>query len=626
MRSPSGWPVQFSISRVNGTDQYTIAAYSPSGNYTATFNCSPTPGSFCHALNALGFFGEGSKDLKWKGTVGYLDAEGAAYEGYHPLHSSVNGSKIYLLDSPGNNLWADQGDNDSAWGAVAISGADLGAEREGTYFASYNALSRVANWLDVDFTFNEWTGTTFHMGAFVGHRHDETPVDVRQCYIPRYRTDAFRSRGPFELLLFSLLSTGTEDYNHATYDKLPLALSVGVQASLVDTDSFLAADLAIAQNRLSHRKFYVIDSPVTWGELIRRECKLFGYALTWRDGKLRLVDVTSIEYDRVSATISESVRANDEWPDTDSGVDTVVNQYECEVQYDPETAKYVGVKAIISDVNSITGLQVVKSVGIKHPGVYWDSNDAEPVKDLLAQFLKGRWMALPSPVVRVSLNHTMINKVFVGDVVNFQSTRTADPRGDGTYSTFCLATVAGLAWKYDAHYYTGTATLLLHGEMITAPSALDGLQWYVNAPVKPWAPSALVDRSEDGGNWDKGWNSTDLQLALEATPYGRSIDLDDGARFEAGYFVNIIERAPADPTSPQEWGPLEVESDYETDGAGLLTLVTGSALAGWDGDKEYVVVFADRGSCPAGQKGSGTFQADSTTRLLESTYSADMYG
>jgi len=68
-----------------------------------------------------------------------------------------------------------------------------------------------------------------------------------------------------------------------------------------------------------------------------------------------------------------------------------------------------------------------------------------------------------------------------------------------------------------------------------------------------------------------------------------------------------------------------VDSDYETDGAGLLTLVAGSALAGWDASKEYVVVYADRGGCPSRQKMSGTYQADPTTRLLEGTAPADRY-
>lgn len=614
---------------LNADESFSLVYVAGAGGRRFEVDSSPY-GVPCHAMAALGFPSTGKHFARWGGNTTWglsgktelwsiIDGE-QPYTAYHPLHTNINGSRLYA--SQPEALWADQGDDSSASASLSIAGAKFwpggGNEGDGTYLARYSA--RDSSYFTILETYNAGFGYSgvVDFGAYVGQRVNEAPKDVTQVYVPTYLTQTFRKRGPFELLLFPLLSTGTEDYNDSTYDKLPPALSVAVQADLVDTDSFLRADAELLHNKLAHRKLYVIDEAISWLDLVGRECKLFGYAVVWSDSKLTLVNMVAPDYDKASTVISESVRAGDDWMDSDAGIDTVVNQYECNVMYDPALGKYVGPKLIISDVNSITGLQTVKSVTLEHPGVYWTAQDAEPVKDALGRFLKSRWLALPSPVVRASLNHTKLagnDRVDVGKVVRFESTRTPDPRGDGTYQTYCLATVLGLAWRYDAHLYTGVATLLLHGGMVTGSSGLTG-QWWVDVPNKPWAACAEAT----------AWDAVNLRLTLAATTFGRSgTDQDDGVRFEAGYFVNVIERAPADPAAPQTWGPLEVDSDYETDGAGLLTLVAGSALAGWVTGREYIVVPADRGDCISNQKLFNTFQASVRTRLLEGTYAADQY-
>jgi hypothetical protein len=569
----------------------------------------------CHALRALGFDIDGTLTTT-KGTSDQTAtlAGSEGYAAYHPLTTNCNGGSLYV-DNP-KRLWADQGDNDTAAAVVMIAGANFAPQLEGfrgRYIARYTSRDTVS--LALDHCYNDDVpGQAIFDGAYVGQRESDPPTDVQQVYVPRYQTSEGQRRGPFELLLYSLLSTGTSGYNDATYDKLPLALSVGVQASLVDKQSFVNADHDIMQSDLAHRRAYLIDKPVTWQELCVRESKLFGYALVWRAGLLSLEDVTTPAYERASTTIDESVRARDDWPDSDAAIDTVINQYECEIALDPTTGQHTGPKITISDVNSITGLQAIKAVRLEHPGILWSSS--APAKDLLSRFLMSRWLAIPSPVVHVSLNHTTIAKVFPGAVVKFRSTRTPDPRGDGTYETYCLATVLSSGRDYGVRGYPGTAALILHGDMPTAAdSGLGGMVWATGAVTSALGGAAAVAA---GNNWDDGTK----KLTLVEAAYGNSdTDPDDGARLYDGYEVLITEAAPSDPESPQQWGPFALNGDYDTAGK-TITLEAGASLAGYDTEKEYVVTFADHADVEAAsstQVESGTWQGDPTTGVASGT-------
>lgn len=96
-------------------------------------------------------------------------------------------------------------------------------------------------------------------------------------------------------------------------------------------------------------------------------------------------------------------------------------------------------------------------------------------------------------------------------------------------------------------------------------------------------------------------------------------DTDDGERFQASDEILVIERSPADPTSPTVFGPLTVSSDYETDGAQLLTL--DDAIPSWDNTKEYVVVFADYDDgIAATQDDRATYFAADASNMVDTDY------
>jgi hypothetical protein len=572
---------------------------------------------FCHAMCALGFEEDGSGVILNSSaqSSGAAYKDGTCFETYHPLSQDCNGGHLYIVDEA--EFWADQGDNAAARGFVKIEDANLDVHRkkEGTYLASYSALDAGNSRL----TLAAYVDGPYGENAYVGHKINEQdqPTMVKQVYAPQWKHSSTGAiRGPFELLLYSLLSSGTASYNDATYDDLPLALSVGMQSDLVDTASFLAASKAVVASPLAHRTAYVIDEPISWNELAKREAQLFGYAPVWRRGQIAMVQVLDPDVAGWDLTLDEGNNlenpAEPEWPTMKMSTDTVVNQYNCKFQYDNTTGKY-GPPIVITDVDSAQGLRITKAVTIEHPGVYRGLKSSD-LRKLLPGELMGRGLRFPSPMVQRSLAPTLLNKIYTGDVVKLISNRIMDPDGSGLLSTNVLALVLGMRWNYaldpddDAIRPAGNCTLML-------------LSQWANFG-NPWAPAALVDKSAANGGLDAATN----RLTLVALEWGAAGDTDDGAAFELADEVLVIERAPSDPTAPTTYGPFGVASAYETDGANILTLDGDGIWAGWDATMEHIVVPADYGTATADQRTRGIWQATTGTMLLGGADKARRYG
>jgi len=384
----------------------------------------------------------------------------------------------------------------------------------------------------------------------------------------------------------------------------------------VDTASFLAASKAVVASPLAHRTAYIIDEPISWNELATREAKLFGYAPAWRRGKITMVNVLNPDTAVWDVTLDEGNNLENpgepEWPTMKMSTGSVVNQYKCKFQYNNNTAKF-GPPITITDVDSVQGLRITKAVTIEHPGVYRGLKSGDLRKILPAELI-GRNLRFPSPMVSRSLAPTLLNKIYVGDVVKLISNRIMDPDGSGTLSTNVLALVLGVRWNHaidpddDAIRPAGECSLMLLS------------QW--SSFGDPWAPAALVDKSAANG----GLDVANDELTLVALQWGKAGETDDGAAFEDTDEVLILERAPRDPTAPDSYGPFAVDGAYETDGANILTLESGASWAGWDATKEHIVVAADYGTATTDQRTRGTWQAAEGTMLLGGSDKAQRYG
>jgi len=566
-----------------------------------------------HSLHALGFpLITDMRDITAVGkkNIAYIvEFTGKTYfDDYHPLHHDCNGKKLYLYRT--DAFWSDQGDDPSTTQAAglvkdAVLDPLLKKDTEGAYLFRYSTITGSPTWR-LNLIDDPWY-KDYSRAAYVGKKHGSENVQCKQVYIPKWMEEStFVKRGPFELLLYPLLSTGTSGYNHATYDKCPLPLSIGMQSELVDVDSFLNADKAIMGSQIAQRYCYIIDKSISFLDLLKRECKLFSYAPVWRKGKITLRPILKgSEEESWTVTLDESTRAyKNDFPGVTMATSTVLNQWRIKIDYDPVAGKY-GPPITINDVDSILGMKQTKRVDIEHPGIVLNSPIVSNIESVLALELQGKLTRYPLPLVSVSLAPTFADRVFVGDVVRYISTTTQDPKGSGTRSVTLFATVIDVAWDYLTH--TGSCKLALH---------------YLDIAY-PWAPAALVDKSASGG----GYDSTSNSLILKAHTYGMSTtDPHDGEALapEDGFRVSIIQRGGSDPTSVQSWGPLDVDTYTSANRA----LHLNEALAGFQTTRSYIVTFADYPDASSGQSNGdhATWQANVNSMKLDGSDKAHRYG
>lgn len=572
-------------------------------------------GQVSHVLSALGFgitrgsiWSKFSEDAgQWKNKATAIFTGKTYYVDYHPLHHNQNGKKLYLYRT--DEFWPDQGDDPTgtqACGMIEDVVLDplSSDDNKGTYFFRYTDVDNTA-WvfdLTIDPTLNP-----YKQEAFCGTKQGDPLVKVKQVYIPKMETAGTNiKRGPFELLLYPLLSTGTKNYNHATYDKCPLPLALGMQSELVDIPSFLAADKAIRGSGLDDRELYVIDTATAWGELLRLECKLFGYAAVMRKGKITLRPILKGgEEEAWTVTLDESTRKNfNDFPGVKQSSTTIINQHIAEFDYNPHTGKF-GPAIEVNDVDSILGNRVTKQVKIQHKGIPVHKSTATKIENVVRLQLLGKITRFPLPIVTVGLGTTFVDRVFVGDVVKFVSTTTMDPAGSGSRTISVFATVINVSWDHATH--TGSCVLALH---------------YL-VPVKPWAPAALTDITAGNGGFEAATNSLILAAHTWGTP---STDPHDGAAVApvAGYLVRVGERAPRDPAAAQSWGPINAGA-YVT---ATRKLPLNMTLAGWVATREYVVASVDFQLATADQTNGdyASWQANVHTGKLQLSTTAHRYG
>jgi len=580
-------------------------------------------GKTCHALGALGFHTRGtewyntSKLIKTPLSFKWYFFQQAGKKKYslawHPLHRDYNSSKLYVSKS--DVFWVDQGDASTPQACVKVDDTTTAPywnlqNKEGTYYARYSSrVTTNANYL----VLTTDPQKVVSADGFVNQEYGKDAVEVQQVYIPHYKPNVNGTgspRGPFELLLYPLLSTGTRGYNHATYDKCPIDLGLAVQKELVDISSFLQADkyALSGTSGLGHRRLYAITKSTSWLELVQMECKLFGFVMVWRKGKLRLRPVLHAPgVDGWTKTLSDSSRANpEEVPTVVMSTATVVNQYACRLRYDVGQDKF-GPPIIITDVDSVLA-QGTKQVKIDHTGVSFGPNSIENARDILESNLLERWIRFPLPVLTQSLAPTYVNEVFAGDVVKYTSSLIPDPYGSGTMTTSTLATVLSSTWDYLQG--VGECLLMLHDRSLAAA----------------WAPAALVDRTVAGGGLHNASNQ--IQLIPYTFTSSTSIFTDGNAVAEhAGWAVEIIERSPVDPTAPKTFGPWNTVAAYFT--SNHCVQVPPDDFAGWDttGNTEYFMTFANVSVINVTQLNDdkGTWQANADTELLFGTNVAQVY-
>lgn len=565
---------------------------------------------FCHAFTALGF----PEDSVGFWTLNFSSGGLAEWEGssptyyhYQPLGIAANGGKLRGYWKGNDQPWDDQGD----YGSLSVA-----------WFAAGEALQAVtakaATTLDDTRPAYEYTvaepdpARPVFDGAFgfAGSEEWEDPLVFRQVLLFNAGGAFNKFRGPLELHLFNLLSSGTTDFNDSTYDKAPFDLAVDFPTELLDFASVLKQDAAIKANYslLAKRARYIVRESTSWIDLWQREAMLWGVALCWDAviGKLVCKSIIDPATHLTSTTIDESQRVPaGDYPRVSVNVEHVINQWKLKIlSGDQSSFDKPGLDLTYNDVESQYGLSVTQGITIEHPGLRATTGSAQEIgKEILDLIFTDRELLFryAHQKVTVRLAPRQAGRVGIGDAVIYASSdKHPDPLGSGLMNVSSGLVALVLSTSHRAQDNTTTSTLLIFSHFDVA------------ALLRPYAQAALVDLSATNG----GWDSATKQLTLIAQQYGEGAEPDDGSVYDATDAVLVIESAAEDPTAPQSWGPFDVRNDYETDGAEQLTLEVGATMAGWDPLKEHRVVSADYDDCTTDQQTRTTHQASAQTHKL----------
>jgi len=463
----------------------------------------------CHALAALGLTPDPDRMLSFPNGFEYrlsprqdavpteMVLTGEPYEAYHPLDLSFNGQVIYVDDA--SELVQDQGDNDVYPDNRPIAhlltdgsrpdGGEPHAEWLITYREITTSPRHSLTLFNPQLEQNYWTASLAH--GFIGQKEGEDEIELKQRYVPTWRKlqsgygfVESQSRGPFVMLLPSLLSTGTVWYNSsAAYDLLPLEYcGPRLQSELVDIESFYRADEYVTEQfpNLVRRWPYIIEPDTPWSELLQRECQTFGYALAWDIGKGQLslkplwrdydaneedsmVGLGAIDYDDgISTDCSDTYT-----PTLKISTRHVVNRWEIEAGRDPLTGE-AAYEVVIKDSNSMNGLVEERTAKIEHPGIWCGTATEANIQGWLVAALTGQTRkALAWGTVDELLAPHWFQRASVGDRINYSRRELPDIFGLGVIGIGAEALVVDRRSNLDT--FTGQVTLLLF-----APQPLPG--------------------------------------------------------------------------------------------------------------------------------------------------------
>lgn len=556
------------------------------------------------ALQAIGYPFEFEWTSAAPGAYVTVAGERPAFKSFHPLERRCNGGYLYT-DLHTTQQIASQGDQGVTRGYCLVGPVvALNGREEEPFIAAYtgdDGGTYLKLTLDAEQPYSPWPRQA------AGHAWHDEPSFVKQVYYSESRVRQRGAwRGPFEALLHPLLSTGTQAADNGVYDTMPPQFAVGLNSSLVDTQSFLDADALISTDALADRRgFLQLQSPTEYFKLLHRECKLFGYFLVQSRGQLSLKPLAEPGTDTYVETLDASTNAQIiESPKLSWSTGACLNKWIVKPIYSTKDDDYVDRKFIFVDQDSVDALREAYAIEIEHPGLYssiryddglkdgWLTSGLRPLFDRKAQVFR-----LPLPRVDVTLGPVYANRIAIGDVVRWQSTQHPDPFGSGTMSLDCLAMVV----DYEPSW---------GGEM--GWTARVGLLVFANADrllVTPWAPGALVELGETS------WVSGGPYFTCVPRAFGVTGDNEDGEAFNAGDIVRCIWTHPTDPTAGQEWAGLEV--DYYDAATHRLYLTGSPAMTGYDFAREYVIVPDDWDQVTTAQQALALFQADETTMKLD---------
>lgn len=437
-------------------------------------------------------------------------------------------------------------------------------------------------------------------------RADQTsPILVKQIAV---------LSGPFDSLLTKILaSTGTEGYNHATYDCLPAQLGAAIPWELLG-DGWTSSLGALAEG--TGGITMIIDRPTKLAEKISGDMAARFATVVWKNQGLRVTTWAPPTTAMVEHTFTEQSKARP--LDADDDLRTVtddedkylVNQVKLQFNRIPGTDTYRDVVTIV-DHDSIARYGAGKPVTIDLCNTYaFGGSDPylETLVDLVASTLP--LFSRPLRLLRVTVNQTKFEGIAPGDVAQISDDHARDPATGNRGLSGKPALVVRHDSDWGGYEVDSEGTRNQRGQVDLLIMNRDRIVAY--------SPCAQVDETQANG----GYNAGTSTLTCYAHQHSESTASVDVSHFVAGDKVLVIEVDPDSPSSYLSWQRTILSVNA---GSNTITLTSGLSSPSWDSAKKYRVISQKYSSAQTSQQ-SKAYQADDADHLVQDVISAYEYG
>lgn len=427
--------------------------------------------------------------------------------------------------------------------------------------------------------------------SYIGRRADEpegSPVSMRQILI---------LEASFAILWNTLFySTGTDEFNHAEYDKLGYGLGLGIPGRLTGPDMERTVTLLPGADA---PLVVVIDEPTKLEDMLGADLKVRRSFVRWRDQGLELCQWKTPTLAESSYDLSDSNKAEPSSVQANHRAPTMEAQF---TQRPIVKLDYSRDFAVGRDGQYLKSIQFEDQVAVDDLGGNLKPETLK-MRNTFSQFahtgaaieaLAPGFMAFMPCVSRPwralarSIDIRAFEGLTVGDVVSIDDLFARDPvTGQRGFSNR-PAVITRHWYDLGGSSSGGEVRSMAGGVEVMFLDAHRG---------EAYAPGAAVDDTVSTGGFSAGYNNGTKTLRTKAHEFSHDttyetrrgtvahIDDNDADGFEAGDKILIIEDNPDDVTAPLYWERTVASQS----GVDLVMTATLSAPA-WDATKKYLVI------------------------------------
>lgn len=438
--------------------------------------------------------------------------------------------------------------------------------------------------------------------------------------------------GPMlNVISWLFMSSGTANYNDATFDVLPSSLGMGLPGALMPAN--FDATLAALPGQGIVESVWIVK-PTKLVDLLSADMVMRGAHLVFRNGGLEW-SVWSTPL--ASGSTPEAIVLDEGTKAEPSGhqisqrsvslmsalwAKPIVN-----IQYDwsPVDNTFAGSISLIDPVaiDAQGGPSDPQKIQLRNIGTGEAAINA--LHELLGGAASGDvgfyakwipWASQPLRIITRSIAPTKYEGVCPGDVALVSDNHVRDP----STGLRKITSLPGLLLRHSSNLGGWT------GPNMTRPEPPAGevdimLPARNNATI--WSPAADLDETVSTGGFTAGYNPTTHQLTCKAHSYSEASEAADASSWLLGFTILVTERDPDVVGSPLQWqvGVLSVVGN-------VITLGTALPAPAFDTGKRYVITSADWTAVSGGDplQFDDAYMASSSTGIVEGDRNAYEWG